>query len=208
MSRVSGDASAPTATLPSSHFDKLYDKSDDPWELASSWYERRKYSMTLASLPRERYGHALEPGCAIGELTRLLAQRCDQLISFDFAKAAVESARERTQHLPNVSIRLASLPAGLPQGQFDLIVVSEVLYYLSGDDLRVALNVLLDRLAIGGDLVTVHHSAVDRCYGYDGFNVHDFIMMHSGLERLVHIDDKDFVLDIFRREPSGPPLTP
>ena len=36
-------------------FDDMYARSDDPWGFTSRWYERRKYAISLAMLPQERY---------------------------------------------------------------------------------------------------------------------------------------------------------
>ena len=58
--------------LPDDYFDELYAQAGDPWDLATRWYEQRKYAITLALLPRQHYAHAFEPGCSIGVLTALL----------------------------------------------------------------------------------------------------------------------------------------
>ena len=55
------------------YFDSMYEADADPWNFATSEYERRKYSLTVASLPRARYHHAFEPGCSIGVLSEQLA---------------------------------------------------------------------------------------------------------------------------------------
>jgi trans-aconitate methyltransferase len=73
----------------------LYRQHPDPWGYTSSWYEQRKYAITVACLPRRRYRRAFEPGCSIGVLTELLAARTDALISADFAATAVEHAKHR-----------------------------------------------------------------------------------------------------------------
>ena len=65
-------------TLDAGYFRDMYAASPDPYGLAERWYEARKYALSLALLPRERYGAAFEPGCSIGVLTALLAPRCDQ----------------------------------------------------------------------------------------------------------------------------------
>jgi SAM-dependent methyltransferase len=157
MTRSADDAGAPDASVPREHFDVLYEGSSDPWDLRSAWYERRKYAITVAALPRERYRSGLEPGCSIGELTRLLAARCDSLLAFDFAQSAVDSARRAVLGMPHVAVERRALPAGLPPGSFDLIVLSEVLYYLSAPDLARTVDGMTARLDVGGDLVAVHH---------------------------------------------------
>jgi LmbE family N-acetylglucosaminyl deacetylase len=71
---------ARTASAPAARFAELYADGADPWR-AGSWYERRKRAVVLASLPRERYRRAFEPGCGTGELTRELAARCDAVLA-------------------------------------------------------------------------------------------------------------------------------
>ena len=51
------------------YFDRLYADADDPWGLGTRFYEQRKRSLLLASLPRPRFDSAFEPGCATGLLT-------------------------------------------------------------------------------------------------------------------------------------------
>jgi hypothetical protein len=41
--------------LRDAYFDRMYDDTDDPWQLSTRWYERRKYAITLALLPDRRY---------------------------------------------------------------------------------------------------------------------------------------------------------
>src|ERR1039457_5637267 len=78
-----------------SHFERLYAASDDPWHFRTSPYERKKYAATLAALPSRRFASALEVGCSIGELTSLLATRCNSLIGIDIAEAPLVAARAR-----------------------------------------------------------------------------------------------------------------
>jgi SAM-dependent methyltransferase len=200
MTRSSGDAVPPASSVSHTHFDTLYRDSGDPWHLASAWYERRKYAITVAALPRERYRSGLEPGCSIGELTRMLAARCDRLLAFDFADAAVCTARASLSGWPNVCVERLSLPAELPDGSYDLIVVSEILYYLSAADLTNTVDGLVARLDADGDLVAVHHRAIDRCYGYDGFNVHESLAERPELKEISRFDDVDFALRVFRKQ--------
>ena len=86
-------------TLPAAYFDAMYQAAADPWGFEDRWYEQRKYAISLAQLPAARYRSAFEPGCSVGVLTRLLASRCDTLLSCDVAAAAVRAAAGRTQDL-------------------------------------------------------------------------------------------------------------
>ena len=142
--------------MPQSYFDELYGRDADPWRFETSAYERDKYAETVAALPRRRYGRVLEVGCSIGVLTALLAERADQLLATDVAEAALAVARKRLAAARNVSFERAAFPDEAPEGPFDLIVLSEVLYYLSAADLRRAADVAMARLAPGGEVLLVH----------------------------------------------------
>ena len=80
---------------PQAYFDRMYQGAEDPWQLDSRWYEQRKYTLTVGSLPRERYRSAFEPACSVGVLTAALAERCDAVQAIDIAPSAVAIARER-----------------------------------------------------------------------------------------------------------------
>jgi trans-aconitate methyltransferase len=175
--------------------------------LASRWYERRKYEITIASLPRERYHRCFEPGCSIGELTKLLATRCDQVLAVDCSVEAIAQARDALRCVANVQVELAMLPAPAPQDDFDLIVLSEILYYFNKADLQVVLDQLISRLAPDGDLVAVHLRSRDQFRGYDGFNVHAALGERTELTRLISHEDEEFILDVLRRHSSGPATT-
>ena len=75
-----------------SYFDRVYHEDRDPWGFETSAYERRKYALTVASLPKASYGSAFEPGCSIGVLTEMLAPRCEHLLATDFILSAVSVA--------------------------------------------------------------------------------------------------------------------
>lgn len=139
------------------YFDGLYADRDDPWDLSSSRYERRKRELLLASLPRLRYRSGFEPGCALGVTTAELAGRCDRLLAMDCAAAAVDQARARVQSsAPHVRVTRGFVPGDWPEGSFDLVVLSELLYYLDhADRLDVAARTIAS-LAPDGDVAAVH----------------------------------------------------
>jgi SAM-dependent methyltransferase len=199
VTRTQGDAQPPAATVSEDHFLGMYDAKDDPWDLATKWHDRRKYAVTMASLPRERYRSGYEPGCSVGLLTALLAPRCDDLLAVDCVESAVEQTRAAVREFPQVRVEQAMLPAELPAGTFDLVVIGDLLYYLSAADLEALLDGLVKRLDEGGDLVSVHFRDRGQGGNYDGFNVHQALAGRDGLDRVVHHEDEWFLLDVFRR---------
>ncbi len=143
-------------SLPARYFDALYAADPDPWRFATSDYERDKYATTLRALPRQRYASALEVGCSIGVLTHALAERCDSLLAIDASATPLRAARERCRDRPSARFAEMAVPQDWPEETFDLILLSEVVYYLgAGDVARLARRVEAS-LVSGGDVVLVH----------------------------------------------------
>lgn len=145
-----------TRSLTPEYFAGLYAEDLDPWRFASSDYERAKYEATLASLPRPRYAAALEIGCSIGVLTHALAERCDDLIAVDVVPSVLEEARRRCHDRPNVRFAQCAVPEQWPDGRFELILVSEVAYFLDRPDLLRLVERVMASLAENGEVILVH----------------------------------------------------
>ena len=143
-------------SLPAAYFDDLYANNADPWCFATSDYEREKYATTLDALPRTRYQSVLEIGCSIGVLTRQLAARAESLCAIDLAAQALDEAQRRCAELPHVRFGLMSVPAQWPHGTFDLILLSEVVYYLDRRDVAALAERVRRCVRPGGDIALVH----------------------------------------------------
>jgi SAM-dependent methyltransferase len=124
---------------------------------------------------RQKYGAAFEPGCSIGELTALLAQRCDYLLATDIAPSAVASARARCKVLPNVQIVCADLSEGIKEGPYDLIVFSEIGYYFSARELSEMVAHIHESLLPNGEFVAVHWLGRSCDHQLHGDEVHDIL---------------------------------
>lgn len=189
----------PRRSAPISRFERLYDEGGDPWQVATKWYERRKRANLLAALPDERYGTAVEPACGTGALTRELAARCDHVLAFDPVAEAVRRCRENTAGLPGVHVSPGALPADLPAGPVDLVVFSEILYYLDDDDLAKSVQAAVDALRPGGCLAAVHWLPWAAEAPRDGMAAHEYLTGHPALSPVVEHRDERFVLHVMRR---------
>jgi SAM-dependent methyltransferase len=193
-------------SLPGSYFDDLYTGSADPWGLATRSYEARKYALSVASLPRLRYRRVFEPGCSIGVLTRMLAERADTVVASDVSPAALATARR--DGLPaNVSLERAAVPDEWPDGRFDLIVLSELGYYLDESDLATFIRRSRASLDADGHLLAVHWRKVVSDYPRNAAAVHRQLRS-SGLRSLARYTDEYFLLEVFgasaQAELTGP----
>jgi cyclopropane fatty-acyl-phospholipid synthase-like methyltransferase len=148
--------SEPRHTLRPAYFDALYTADPDPWKFAASPYERDKYALTLDAIPKPPCRSALEVGCSIGVLTRSLASRCNSLVAIDAAQTPLVEARRRCADLPGVRFEHMFVPEQWPDGDFELILLSEVVYYLSREDVRRLAARVSNSLATGGSVILVH----------------------------------------------------
>jgi SAM-dependent methyltransferase len=154
-------------------FEWLYHESPDPWGYRTSDYEREKYAATLAALPKRSHGLCLEAGCSIGVFTGMLAARCEHVVAIDFSLGALQLARRQLQGVRNVDLLRASFPEQAPPGSWDLIVCSEILYYLQPPALEEAIGWIKTQLAYGASLLAVSWRGVGREEPLLGDDVHD-----------------------------------
>ena len=189
----------PTSLSPE-YFSGLYADDPDPWRFATSDYERKRYAATLTSLPRHQYASVLEVGCSIGVLTRQLAGRCEKLTALDVVPAVLVSARSRCVGFDHVRFQIAAVPGEWPDGRFDLILLSEVVYYLDHADLARLVARVESSLLPGGDIVLVHYLG-ETDYPLSGDEAADgFIERSSTFAKLEDHSRKDgYRLDVLRR---------
>lgn len=183
---------------PLDYFLEMYHHHDDPWGFDRRWYERRKYALTIAALPSQRYRRALEPGCANGALTELLSSRCDELIAYDLVPDTVDRARTRLAHHRHVTIEHAEFPQWLPSGTGDLLIWSEIGYYLTDTGLAEGLHNIDRWLEPGGIMLAVHYTGATD-YPRTGAQTHEavsglpFLRLHSSYR------EPEFRLDVWQR---------
>jgi 2-polyprenyl-3-methyl-5-hydroxy-6-metoxy-1,4-benzoquinol methylase len=158
---------------PATRFEDLYYESSDPWSYERSEYEREKYASTLRALPSVRISTALEIGCSIGVFTEQLANHCERVLAIDFSERALQLAHSRLNGLSNVELRLASFPEQAPAGPWQLILCSEVLYYLQAPALDSAIVWLTERLRDGACVLAVSWRGRGTDEPFLGDDVHD-----------------------------------
>jgi SAM-dependent methyltransferase len=145
-------------------FETAYRESDDPWASASPRYRYQglKYDRLIALLPRKRFANALDLGCGLGLLSQKLTHRAENVLGIDIAPAAIEHARRRGAAFDNLAFEpgdILNLPASL-NGRFDLVVVADVLYYLSPLEdgiLHAVVRRIADLLTPGGTCLLANH---------------------------------------------------
>lgn len=156
-------------------FEQLYQNAEDPWDFRNSSYERERYAAIVDSVSDRQYRSAFEPGCAIGELTAMLAPLCRSLEAMDFSATAVEAARHRCRDYPQVHIYRGALPDDVPTRRCDLVVFSEVGYYFTPEELESLVLKLWSITDPGGRLVACHWLGHSDDHQLHGTEVHEIL---------------------------------
>ena len=119
------------------------------------------------------------------------------------ARAAVRAVRARLAAYRHVRVEQRVVPADWPRGStFDLVVLSEIGYYLDRPGLAALLDAATGGLAPGGDLVAVHWRRPVADYPLRGDEVHAALADRPELSRVGRHTEPDFLLEVFTAGPA------
>ena len=180
------------------HFEKLYQKKPDPWNYENYEFEKEKYQKTLEAIPRE-VQTIWEIGCSEGIFTQLLLKKGKEVVGVDISETALSRARERLKdysdkiHLQKLDITREDL-----NGTFDLILASEILYYLGGKNVLLPLEEkFFYHLQPGGYLLLCH-------FYPSGKIIHDIFRENNRFyevgEEVTHHPHRDYIITLLQRQ--------
>ncbi len=194
----------PPEECPDDTLDGVHEDDADPWGVESRWYERRKRDLVLAALPRPRFRRALEVGCSTGALAQSLAARAATLVAVDRSPVALRAARARLAETPGTEVLELDVPASWPQGRFDLVVVSEVGYFLSPRALDRLVDRVADCLDEDGVVVLCHWRHPVHGWPLDGPDVHARVEARLDLPLQATYADRDVEVRVHAADASWP----
>jgi cyclopropane fatty-acyl-phospholipid synthase-like methyltransferase len=193
-------------------FEARYQREGDPWGYETRPYEQAKYDATLAACGPGPFACALELGSSIGVLSARLASRCERLVTVDASPTAVSTARRRLAEAaepglrgdgghgaPAVDVVLGTIPADIPDGPYDLVVASEILYYLALEPLTATFARLREVTGPGSRLVAVHWRPAGAERPFTAADVHARLGEQPWLAHLDAASTDDYLLDCYRR---------
>jgi len=184
------------------HFEGLYRKKEDPWNYTQSPFEQEKYTKTLKAIPEDAH-YICEVGTSEGVFTNLLLESGKRVFGIDISETALSRAKKRLKcfgdriTLEKLDIVREDLP-----GTFDLILASEVLYYLGGRTVLLSLEEKFYRhLREGGYLLLVH-------FYPSGKLIHDLFLERGRFTRVfeevtLH-PERDYIITLLRKSSQSP----
>ncbi|WP_181408126.1 PIG-L family deacetylase [Pararhizobium mangrovi] len=183
-------AAMPGALPGADHFADLYANDGDPWHVRSSRYEADKRADNIDQLSGTHHTRGLDVACGEGHLAAALVEAgvVPALTGIDRDPGIV--ARARTVHagISGLDFVEGALPEGLPDGPFDLAIVSEILYFLDEEGSRILAEGLIERLQPGGDILVVDYLG-DTGTPLSGRDAHDFFLAVLG-NRFVTVSER------------------
>jgi SAM-dependent methyltransferase len=185
--------------MKAAEFERRYRRDGDPWRYRSSVYERTKYNATLSACGPGPFESALELGGSIGVFSARLAERCETLTTIDFSPTAVAAARARLADFPHTHAIVGEIPAAIGPGSHDLVVASEVLYYLDDEALQETFDRLCEVLVEGGRMVAVHWRPPGPERPQIAAGVHAQLRSLSWLRPISDRSTADYLLDVLER---------
>ncbi len=176
---------------------RMYDSGPDPWRIGEGFYEQRKRQLLVDCLIEPRYASCYEPACGNGELSVLLADRCEGLLASDIAEPAVERAAARLAGRPGVRVRRMTLPTDWPAERFDLVVLSEFGYYLPWPNWQAVVARTADSLTGHWTVLACHWlpDFAERRAGTD--ELHAELRDRLPGRHVLQLRDEDFLVDVF-----------
>ena len=183
-------------------FERRFRQDPDPWAFETSDYERRKRAATVAACGPETGRRVLELGAGNGVLAAALAPLATQLVAVEGVPAAAALAADRLASVPHATVIHGLIPHDVPPGPFDLIVASEILYYLDAPSYEAALASFAQWLAPGGRLVAVHWRPTSEERPRSADTVHAELGALAGLAVRRELVDPDYLLSVFEAAPA------
>jgi SAM-dependent methyltransferase len=192
----------------------------DPWGYSSGWASaltERKFQVAIEMLSElgRNFDRALEIGCAQGGMTERLAPLCKELLAVDFVPVALERARARC-HGSNISFTRWDLKVDPVPGQFDLIVITDVLGAFGGRrDVRRARDKLVAALTprgyllygdFIGDTLTqrIHDSWPGRLVLFRPGRILGIFSAHPALVQVARRNTEMHLLTLFQKRAATP----
>lgn len=179
------------------HFDLLFSAEEDPWNYRSSWPERRRLDLLLAMLPQEHYDSIFEPACANGSLTARLAARSERVVAWDGSLNALAHAARHVAPYSHVELANRSVPDDWPATPFDLVVLSDFLYYLPEEKIIAVANLAAHTVSSSGSIVACHWRGAAHDFRVAGGDaVHAMLTDVIGPSLAGYVDDRH-VIDVW-----------
>lgn len=160
-------------------FEDKFGADDDPWRTFSDRDEAVKRSAILHGVGPGPIGRVLELGAGNGSNSVALAGRALRLDATEGTASGTRLIRDALHGKRARAVQLA-LPARFPRPVYDVVVLAELLYYLSAADMARVAGDVAAALRPGGRLVLGHHRVDYHDFAQHAAGIHDRFLRATG----------------------------
>lgn len=138
-------------------FEDKFRSDADPWRTFSGADEALKRRAILHALGPGPIGRVLELASGNGSNSAAIAPRALRLDATEATASGTRLTAKAIAAWDRARARPLVLPGRFPRATYDMIVLAELLYYLSAHDMRRVARDVARALRLGGWLVLAHH---------------------------------------------------
>lgn len=139
-------------------FDAKFASNTDPWATFTDADEALKRNAILRAIGPGPWGRVLELAAGNGSNSAAIAPRALRLDATEAtATGTALVARAVRARGPRARARQLTVPGRLPRSRYDIVVIAELLYYLSPMAMARTASDVAAVLRPGGMLVLAHH---------------------------------------------------
>lgn len=189
------------------------DAGEDAWGYENSAAHALRHDRILAAIPHDRpFRQGFEAGCAEGHLTGRLADRIERLLACDLNDEAVRRTQKRLGEREQVTVSTLDLRKGIPLDEVDLLVFSDVLYYLRPREVAGIVRAI-EKITSPGAILLFANEWSPRCHGMTSPDTVIALIEASGCWQVnsrVEFptgSDSRHTVAVFNRLPKNQPLS-
>jgi SAM-dependent methyltransferase len=138
-------------------FAAKFDGNEDPWSTYTDRDEALKRRAILHAMGPGPWGRVLEVAAGNGSNSAAIAPRALRLDATEATSSGVALVAKSISGRSRARAIALTVPARLPRSRYDIVVVAEVLYYLTARDMARTARDVAAALRPGGTLVLAHH---------------------------------------------------
>lgn len=180
----------------------------DPYLTTIDEKEIIKLEKSFDLVKDSRYKNILDIGCGEGYLVEKLIPLADRIVALDISKLALQRAEKRIRKDAHIDFIQKDILKYKPGENFDLIICSEILYYLQLEDVKTIAGKLIEWISPNGKLLLVNvYSKTERENGvslksFGAKTIHQIFMKKPELRLIKNEQYHFFGLTLFKKIPQ------
>jgi 2-polyprenyl-3-methyl-5-hydroxy-6-metoxy-1,4-benzoquinol methylase len=177
----------------------------NPYPVEIDPQEIEKFDRAFNCIKGRQYSSILEIGCGEGYFLEMYLLLSDRILATDISKLALKKAKERVGDKKNIEFRQFDIVRNNLDERFDLVICSEVLYYLTLDQLKSIIPKVFGYMKEDSNLLSIHaRSLGDDASGvpYKAFGartIHQFLESAGGLKTLKRDILENYEIVLYQR---------